>query len=204
MDLHENHNAYHVYVDGSVYPKSLGDVGIGIVIEKDGLVLFQRPIKVGECATSVVAEYMAIQLGLEEISKIQATDVKIYSDNLSVVRHIKGEIAESKHYLERYKARILDLSERIGAVEFNWVPKTSNRLAHLLARRSHDTPPIVRNSNFSNGKHVELLNDVAFVEGEAGSYYRIDFETFSCSCPEHKKNGNCIHCKQLKSLMNKD
>lgn len=170
--------------------------------------MLQRPIKLDIYGNSLVSEYLAIKLGLEEVIKAFFSSKKnaqvvviIYSDSLPAVRHLNGEIAASKPYLEKFRASILQISREISAtVKFSWVPKSLNEMAHHLAKRSHDVPPIIRNK-LANGSSVEIHGDVAYIEGENGCYYRIDLGTFTCSCKEYSKKNSCYHCHQLRVLL---
>lgn len=193
-----------MYVDGSVLPKGTGEIGIGIVIELEGEVIFQRPLKLDLCGTAIVSEYLAIKAGMQEMRKLPVEEVTVFSDCLPLVKHLKGEISASKPHLEEYRKEIMDIVSTIdGKVTFSWIPKNLNGLAHALARRSHDTPAVRRKVD-GRGRSIDIYKKAAYIEDDNGCYFKVDTSTFRCSCREYSEKGDCKHSQKMKKMENWD
>ena len=120
--------------DGSCKPNP-GKMGIGIVIYKDGVLVKQIGMAIGE-GTNNIAEYTALIVGLKEAKRIAKEGDKIEShvDSQLMYKQIKGEYKIKNPRLKILNEEIQRSIKEIKDFTIIWDYRENNGMADRLAR----------------------------------------------------------------------
>jgi ribonuclease H / adenosylcobalamin/alpha-ribazole phosphatase len=89
-------------------------------------------------ATNNVAEYRGLIAGLEEATKLKATDVAVSMDSKLVVEQMSGRWRVKHPDLAELNAMARALASRFERVSYTWVPRAENSYADRLANEAMD------------------------------------------------------------------
>ena len=169
-------------VDGACYPNP-GNMGIGIVIYKDGE-LFNKISEAIGYGTNNIAEYKALIRGLEEVKKINAERIDVYCDSQLVVKQL------NKIYKVRDKG-IIPLFNRFeeiirsipGKIYFIWDRRDNNFMADSLAKRALAEEEIGKRKKAAKDLKVERKDDYFLVSSsKSGKPYKVNINIPQCEC----------------------
>jgi len=110
-----------------------GQMGIGIVIFKDGHII-KRISRAAGFGTNNRAEYLAIIQALREALKLGADSVEIVSDSELAIRQINGLYKVKSEDIMRLKQKVEALSKMFRSARFEWAGRSSNSDADGLAK----------------------------------------------------------------------
>lgn len=126
-----------LYIDGASRGNP-GHAGIGVIIQDiEGRRVLERSRYIGE-TTNNVAEYFALITGLEEVCKLGARKIRVYSDSQLLVRQVKGEYKVKKPHLSKLHKKVLDLLKDFDSYDIIFIPRELNKEADSLANRAID------------------------------------------------------------------
>jgi ribonuclease HI len=115
-----------------------GPAGIGVrITDTKGKVLAEIAEGIG-VATNNVAEYTAAIRGLERASDLRASDVLLRSDSRLLVEQLAGRYRVKNPTLQRLHAQARSLAAGFRTVEYEHVPRESNKVADRLANTGVD------------------------------------------------------------------
>jgi ribonuclease HI len=121
---------------GKVICDGRGNGGTGaraaVLFIEDRLV-DQRAEKL-DATTNIVAEHLAIQLAIELASDHDVTDLLIWNDSQSPVRHIRGEYKVREAHLKPIVEATNQMRSQFEKFSIEWVPRTETKLADALCR----------------------------------------------------------------------
>ena len=123
---------FKAYTDGASSGNP-GPSGIGIVIERNGEVLMEFSIYVGE-TTNNVAEYLAFICGLEKVSELGIEEVSFFSDSELMVMQIKGMYKVKDRKLKYLHRRAMGKIEGFRSFNIEYIDRRNNCIADSLAR----------------------------------------------------------------------
>jgi ribonuclease HI len=125
----------YLYVDGA----SSGNPGpagaAAILKDKEGDTLLEKARAFGP-ATSNVAEYQALILGLEMATQVMPQRLTIRSDSQLLVRQLAGEYRIKAAKLKALYNQVRRLLAPLKAVEIEHISRTQNADADKLARKA--------------------------------------------------------------------
>ncbi len=115
-----------------------GPAGAGVALfDERGRPVAELARALGE-TTNNVAEYEALQMGLEEALRLGARQVEIFLDSELVVRQVEGKYRVRQPHLKPRLAKIRQLLSRFDSYRISHVPREQNRLADRLANQAID------------------------------------------------------------------
>ena len=116
-----------------------GPAGYGTVVwsADHGAVLAEGKQSIGR-ATNNVAEYRGLIAGLEEASKLGATDVDVSMDSKLVVEQMSGRWKVKHPDLAPLYQQATALSTRFEHITYTWIPRAKNSHADRLANEAMD------------------------------------------------------------------
>ena len=88
--------------------------------------------------TNNVAEYAALLALLEHAAPMRPSRLTVRSDSQLLIRQMRGEYKVKDARLKRLHAAARELAARFAAIDFEHVPRESNRDADALANRAMD------------------------------------------------------------------
>lgn len=126
------------YIDGAARGNP-GPGGIGVVIYKNGDEKPAREIKgfIG-VTTNNQAEYLALIRALEEIRKMTAKEVKVYSDSQLLIRQMNGEYRVRNENLIPLYEKACKMVGKIPRISFHFIKRDKNKEADKLANMGID------------------------------------------------------------------
>ena len=80
-----------------------------------------------------MAEYQALNLGLEMTIEMGVTDLNIYGDSQLVINQLLNEYEVKKEDLVPYHRQALRLLNKLDMVKLEHVPRSANKMADALA-----------------------------------------------------------------------
>ena len=80
-----------------------------------------------------MAEYHALNLGLEMAIEIGITDLSIYGDSQLVINQLLNEYKVKKEDVVPYHKQALRLLNKLDMVKLEHVPRSANKIASTLA-----------------------------------------------------------------------
>jgi ribonuclease H / adenosylcobalamin/alpha-ribazole phosphatase len=87
-----------------------------------------------DATTNIVAEHRAIQLAMELAAENGVTDLLIWNDSQSPVKHIRGEYKVREAHLKPIVEQTNQMRSQFEAFAIEWVPRTKTKLADALCR----------------------------------------------------------------------
>lgn len=115
-----------------------GPAAAGIVVESEnGEVLTSLGHYLGEMPNNQ-AEYRALIIGLEIVTKMQPAAVDVYMDSELVVRQMTGVYRVRDAILQQLHRQAMSLVRALPRVTFTHVRRAQNALADQLANRALD------------------------------------------------------------------
>lgn len=82
--------------------------------------------------THIVAEHLAIQLAMELALDHGVTDLLIWNDSQSPVRHVLGTYKVTKDHLKPIVAKTLEMQSSFDRFELVWMPRENTLRADAL------------------------------------------------------------------------
>ena len=127
-----------IYTDGASRGNP-GRAAIGAAIygEEGGEVIASVSEDIGH-ATNNVAEYKAVIAGLEEASRLGATEVDLRADSLLLVRQLTGEYRVKNPGLRPLAAEAARLLRGLDDFDISHVRRELNEVADALANAALD------------------------------------------------------------------
>lgn len=178
-----------------------GESGAGAcIIDDDGTTAWEECRALGR-GTNNEAEYHALIMLLEEISRRGLKNVTVRGDSRLVVSQVKEEWKVREERLRILADRARSLVRESGAV-LEWVPREQNTLADVLSNRALDGEKSAKTAPFSEEK-LEAVSEGIFI-AHGSSDYAVDVPHSSCSCPSFRMRGRCKHLDAALSLVEKE
>jgi ribonuclease HI len=131
-----------VYFDGGCRGNQnaiSGDAGCGCVIKENGKTVYEVSMYLGTGLTNNIAEYRALQAGLEKCMELKMTDVVFMGDSLLVVNQMNGLWQVKAANIKPLYALCKSLAENFASVEFLHVRRERNTEADALANEAMNT-----------------------------------------------------------------
>jgi probable phosphoglycerate mutase len=116
-----------------------GPAGYGSVVwtADRSIVLAESKQAIGR-ATNNVAEYRGLIAGLEEASKLRATEVAVSMDSKLVVEQMSGRWKVKHPDLAELNAQARALADQFDRISYAWIPRAENSHADRLANEAMD------------------------------------------------------------------
>jgi len=130
--VRENPMILEVSFDGGCRNNPHGEAASAAIIRTaDGRTLRHvgRAIGVG---SNNVAEWTALQIGLEAARDLGATDVRAFGDSKLVVEQFRGAFAIREERLKTIALSVSQIVRDFRCVTVTWVPRESNRAADAI------------------------------------------------------------------------
>ncbi|GAH62421.1 unnamed protein product, partial [marine sediment metagenome] len=167
-------------VDGSCYPNP-GNMGIGIVIYKDGELVKKISEAIGY-GTNNIAEYKALIRGLEEIKKLKPERADIYCDSQLVVKQLNKKYkVKDKRMIPLYH-KVNEICSTIpGKIYFIWDRRDNNLMADSLAKKALLEEERSKRDSAAKDLKVERKGEYFLVSGsKSGKSYKVDINISQC------------------------
>ncbi len=188
------------YFDGACRGNP-GESGAGAcIINDDGTTAWEECRALGK-GTNNEAEYHALIMLLEEISRRGMKNVTVCGDSRLVVSQVTGEWKVKEDRLRILADRACSLVRENGAI-LEWVPREQNALADALSNRALDGEKSAKASPFPEERLEPVYGGIFIAHGS--SDYAVDVPHLSCSCPSFRMRGKCKHLDAAVSLMEKE
>lgn len=126
-----------VNVDGGARGNPGPAAVAAVATDVDGEVLAERSEMIGE-ATNNVAEYRAMQLGIELASALGAAEVTLIGDSELIVRQLRGEYKVKQAHLRPLHAATREALDSLASWELRSVPRAENARADELVNAALD------------------------------------------------------------------
>jgi len=104
----------------------------------DGDVLAERSELIGE-ATSNVAEYRALMLGVELAKELGADEVEFIGDSALIAHQVRGEWKIKQAHLRPLREQAVEALETLGKWSIRNVPRAQNERADELLNDALDS-----------------------------------------------------------------
>ena len=124
-----------IYFDGSCNSNTVGSMGIGVVIKRQGEIIKKLSEFAGE-GTNNTAEYFSVIRALEEALALGADELEVRGDSELVIKQLRGEYKVKKKHLRNLHRKVMQLVPKFKRVIFTWVPREKNKEANYLAQRA--------------------------------------------------------------------
>lgn len=117
-----------------------GPAALGFVIRKGGETVAAKGEYLGDSLTNNWAEYQALIRALEEALKLgfDGERLEVRMDSELIVKQMKGEYKVKHPDLKPLNARVRELAERFGDVQFVHVRRAENKDADRLVNEALD------------------------------------------------------------------
>jgi len=123
--------------DGGCQPNPGGTASIGVVIEKDGVLIkkISAVLGEGEGMSNNVAEYVAAKKALEFLIENNLNDepIAMCGDSQLVIQQMKGAWEIKKGMYVEIAHRTKALSGHFKQLSWSWIPSEQNVLADILS-----------------------------------------------------------------------
>ena len=191
-------------VDGACYPNP-GNMGIGIVIYRDGVLLKKISEAIGY-GTNNIAEYKALIRGLEEVKKINPERIDIYCDSQLVVKQLNKKYKVKNKGIIPLFNRVEEIIRTIpGKIYFIWDRRDNNFVADGLAKRAISEEEISKRGKSAKDLKVEQKDDYFLVSSsKPGKYYKVDINIPQCECMDFLRRARKLklECKHIMAVRN--
>lgn len=124
--LHELNQKKMIYFDGSCQN---GIMAIGAVL-LDGYNTVDKISNIKGSGTNNQAEYLALIAGLKRVLELKWDSVTICGDSQLVIEQLKDEWQVKSDNLFELYIQAKTLIDQIEHVEFVWIPRKENKMAH--------------------------------------------------------------------------
>ncbi|MCK4240948.1 MAG: reverse transcriptase-like protein [Candidatus Atribacteria bacterium] len=196
-------------VDGSCYPNP-GNMGIGIVIYKDGELVKKISEAIGY-GTNNIAEYKALIRGLEEIKKLKPERADIYCDSQLVVKQLNKKYkVKDKGMIPLYH-KVNEICSTIpGKIYFIWDRRDNNSMADSLAKKALLEEERSKRDSAAKDLKVERKGEYFLVSGsKSGKSYKVDINISQCECADFTQRAQklkieCKHIIAVKKFLQKE
>ncbi len=128
---------YELYTDGGARGNP-GPGAVGIILKKDGEVIFAKGKNLGDTLTNNQAEYRAILGGLKVAAKIGIKELKCNLDSELVVKQLRGEYKVKNEELKELFAKVKKAEGDFKKVSYHHIPREKNKLADELVNEALD------------------------------------------------------------------
>lgn len=126
-----------LFVDGASIGNP-GPAGAGVLIkDESGVELAALSENLG-AATSNVAEYKALILGLKEAERMGFASVRIFTDSELVANQVRGDWRIKDEKLKPLAKEAIEILDKFDYHEITSIDRTKNRRADKLAKRAAD------------------------------------------------------------------
>ena len=189
-------------VDGACYPNP-GNMGIGIVIYKDGE-LFNKISEAIGYGTNNIAEYKALIRGLEEVKKINPKRIDVYCDSQLVVKQLNKIYKVRDQGIIPLFNRVEEIIRTIpGKIYFIWDRRDNNFVADGLAKRALAEEEVRKREKAAKDLKVERKDDYFFVSSsKPGKYYKVNINIPHCECIDFLRRAQKLKldCKHIMAV----
>ena len=186
-------------VDGACYPNP-GNMGIGIVIYKDGE-LFNKISEAIGYGTNNIAEYKALIRGLEEVKKINPKRIDVYCDSQLVVKQLNKIYKVRDQGIIPLFNRVEEIIRTIpGRIYFIWDRRDNNFVADGLAKRALAEEEVRKREKAAKDLKVERKDDYFLVSSsKPGKYYKVNINIPHCECIDFLRRAQKLKldCKHI-------
>jgi len=191
-------------VDGACYPNP-GNMGIGIVIYRDGVLLKKISEAIGY-GTNNIAEYKALIRGLEEVKEINTERIDIYCDSQLVVKQLNRKYKVKNKGIIPLFNKVNEICQTIpGKIYFIWDRRDNNFVADGLAKRAISEEEISKRGKSAKDLKVEQKDDYFLVSSsKPGKYYKVDINIHQCECMDFLRRARKLklECKHIMAVRN--
>lgn len=126
----------HIYVDGGARGNP-GEAGIGVVIKQGTKRLNEFGEYIGR-STNNVAEYTALNRGLQEAFAWGHKQIEVFSDSELLVNQIKGEYKVREDALRPLHYLAVKLLKKFEKASVTHIPREKNKEADRLVNKAID------------------------------------------------------------------
>ena len=123
---------YVLYFDGCSKGNP-GPSGIGSVIYKNKIEIWNSCKYIGDKRTNNEAEYSALIMGLEEAIKMDIKELSVCGDSLLVINQVNGIYKVKNQNLLVLYENVLLLKSKFTYIDFNHVYRNNNKRADELS-----------------------------------------------------------------------
>jgi ribonuclease HI len=127
-----------------------GPAGAGFVIERDGEIICRGGRFIG-LQTNNVAEYEALIWGLENVSALGFSQVRVFADSELLVKQVNGQYRVKNAGLKPLFIRAMQLLRSFGSSRVEHVRREQNAEADAMANEAMDTRETVGNPACGSG-----------------------------------------------------
>jgi len=191
-------------VDGACYPNP-GNMGIGIVIYRDGVLLKKISEAIGY-GTNNIAEYKALIRGLEEVKEINTERIDIYCDSQLVVKQLNRKYKVKNKGIIPLFNKVNEICQTIpGKIYFIWDRRDNNFVADGLAKRAISEEEISKRGKSAKDLKVEQKDDYFLVSSsKPGKYYKVNINIPLCECIDFLRRARKLKldCKHIMAVRN--
>lgn len=129
-------NKFQLFTDGGARGNP-GPAGIGYILFSNSILQDLYAEYIGK-STNNIAEYKALELGLNRCLDLEVTHVECFLDSELVVKQISGEYKVKNENLKKIFNRILKIKKKIDIFEIKHIPREQNKFADKLANIALD------------------------------------------------------------------
>ena len=122
---------HRLYTDGGSRGNP-GQAAWGFILCDNGRISEEHAGYMNDHSTNNEAEYMALIMGLDYISKHRSgvKALKCYSDSRLIVNQLNGKWRIKEPRLRAYHDKIVVLMQQFSKVTFKWIPRNHKRIKY--------------------------------------------------------------------------
>jgi ribonuclease HI len=124
-----------IYCDGAIGDRGQA-TGLGVIIRDGDNEIIGLVKQSLAPMTNNEAEYAALVLALQAVSRYRPRALRIYMDSEIVVGQMTGRFSVNSAALKRWHSQACRLVRGFEAVTFTHIPREANRLADALANEA--------------------------------------------------------------------
>jgi phosphoglycerate dehydrogenase-like enzyme/ribonuclease HI len=186
-------------VDGACYPNP-GNMGIGIVIYRDGVLVKKISEAIGY-GTNNIAEYKALIRGLEEVKKINTERIDVYCDSQLVVKQLNRKYKVKNKGIIPLFNKVNEICQTIpGKIYFIWDRRDNNFVADGLAKKALTEEEINKRKKVAKDVRVEKKDGYFLARSsKSGKSYKVDINIPQCECMDFLRRARKLklECKHI-------
>jgi ribonuclease HI len=124
-----------IQFDGAAIPNP-GQMGIGVVLIQDNLIIREISRKLPDVGTNNIAEYVALNIGIQAALELDWKHVIIEGDSKLVINQLNGIWRVRQNHLKKLHSEVSKNLANFESFSIKWIPREQNSRADVLASKA--------------------------------------------------------------------
>ena len=121
-----------IQFDGTAMPNP-GQMGIGVILIENGSIISRISRKLPDVGTNNIAEYVALNVGIQKALELGWKHVIIEGDSQLVVNQLNGTWKVRQDHLRPLHSEVSKNLGKFESFSLKWIPREKNSTADKLA-----------------------------------------------------------------------